>query len=217
MSVVLTKSQDAAGISTVVQGPLNEGKSGTSLGASLRRFHEPNGITFRLPDGSIRPYRGWLIMVAADTLAAAELIGFKKSFGPKVKSFCWQCDAGNGQRSHCASSFLDGRDCQFTARDPSEYRRQRRHCRTLSRPQQIIYMKSIGINSFRHAYTRIPHFQVIQYVPRDLMHVELEGNLKVPPPPPLSLCSPRAQPRPACHRRHRHCRCTCMDSCIRRQ
>ena len=35
------------------------------------------------------------------------------------------------------------------------------------------------MNTWQHAYTRIPFFDVITNVPRDLMHVELEGNLKV--------------------------------------
>lgn len=40
------------------------------------------------------------------------------------------------------------------------------------------YLKSLGINTFEHAYGRVPHFQPVHCVPRDLMHVELEGTLK---------------------------------------
>jgi len=39
-------------------------------------------------------------------------------------------------------------------------------------------MKSVGISTFDHAYAGIPHFSAVLSVPRDLMHVELEGTLK---------------------------------------
>ena len=39
-------------------------------------------------------------------------------------------------------------------------------------------MKSLGVNSFTHAYSGIPNFNVVHGAPRDLMHVELEGTLK---------------------------------------
>lgn len=39
-------------------------------------------------------------------------------------------------------------------------------------------MRSIGINTFEHAYVNIPYFEPVLHVPRDLMHVELEGTLK---------------------------------------
>lgn len=40
------------------------------------------------------------------------------------------------------------------------------------------YVKSLGINTFQQAYANVPHFQPVLCVPRDLMHVELEGTLK---------------------------------------
>lgn len=39
-------------------------------------------------------------------------------------------------------------------------------------------MKSLGFNTFDHAFAGIPHFDITRCVPRDLMHVELEGTLK---------------------------------------
>jgi hypothetical protein len=86
VTVVLKTSQDAADISTVVQGNRTEAPDGSSLGASLRRFHATDGILFKKPGGGHVAMRGWLLLVAADALAAAELIGFKKSFSPNVKS-----------------------------------------------------------------------------------------------------------------------------------
>ena len=178
-SVVLKTTQDTVGVSEVVQGAQNEARDGTSLGASLRRFDQETGIQFRMPDQSTQSFRGWLLLVAADTLAAAELIGFKKGFGPQTKSPCWQCDAGGGESLRCACSFHGQGQCPFTLRTPGEYRNQRRHAKTMSSAARSQFQDSIGVNTYRHAYTRIPYFDVISNVPRDLMHVELEGNLKV--------------------------------------
>lgn len=35
-----------------------------------------------------------------------------------------------------------------------------------------------GVLTFDHAYSGIPYFSPVNFVPRDLMHVELEGTLK---------------------------------------
>lgn len=40
------------------------------------------------------------------------------------------------------------------------------------------YMDSIGVVTFAHAFSGIPHVHAITIAPRDLMHVELEGTLK---------------------------------------
>ena len=44
---------------------------------------------------------------------------------------------------------------------------------------QTQFMTSVGVTTWQHAFTRIPYFDIITMLPRDLMHVELEGNLKV--------------------------------------
>ena len=71
VSVVLETTQDTVGITDVVQGPRGEARDGSPLGASLRRFDEATGITFRMPDRTETAFRGWLLLVAADALAAA--------------------------------------------------------------------------------------------------------------------------------------------------
>ena len=50
---------------------------------------------------------------------------------------------------------------------------------------QAEYMQSVGITTFAHAYQRVPHFgaNAVHYVPRDLMHVELEGIHALDPGP----------------------------------
>jgi len=186
VGVVLKTTQDASGIGEVVQGAKDESQDGTSFGASLRRFNQPGGLTFTIPEGSSErhtAFRGWLLVVAADTLAAAELIGFKMSWGPKVKGLCWQCNAGCETGIHHAASFLppkpNGPVMRLIPRTADDYRNQRRHYRSLTPGERNAYQASIGVTTFRHAYTRVPLFQVVEYVPRDCMHVELEGNLKV--------------------------------------
>ena len=51
----------------------------------------------------------------------------------------------------------------------------------MSKPlkKRAAFRQSVGVNTYAHSFTRIPYFQLISYVPRDLMHIELEGNLKV--------------------------------------
>lgn len=179
VGVVLVHTQDQAGIATVLQGKADEAADGTSFGASLRRFDQPGGISFRTPAGGLTPFRGWLILVAADALAAAELLGMKKSFGPKVKGFCWQCHATTTQDTHCVSSFIDPAHSVFEARTQESYISDRRRAKRMRTEERKEHMSDWGIKTYLHAFTRIPYFRALQYIPRDLMHVELEGNLKV--------------------------------------
>ena len=231
VSVALKSSQDAAGIAAVVTGAADDPYHGTSLGASLRRFHD--GIQFEVPNptgpGTIKQtFKGWLILVAGDTLAAAELIGFKKGWSRHVKSLCWQCDAAAGERLKCTNSFLEGCPCQYTKRTPAVYRAQRNHTKQLPISKQrgrtkqakarcthqqgscvctqAEYMQSVGITSFAHAYGRVPHFgaNAVHYVPRDLMHVELEGMYALDPGPwtPWTL-DPQVHVSTSLHNIHR--------------
>jgi hypothetical protein len=206
VSVALKSSQDAAGMAAVIDGAADEPYNGTSLGASLRRFHD--GIIFEVPKpdgpGMVQmAYKGWLILGAADTLAAAELIGFKKGWGKHVKSLCWQCDAAAGTGLSCTNSFLGGhRSCHYVKRTPAVYRQQRNHTIQLpiakKRGERSVaarkacshqagscvctqgeYMQTVGVTTFNHAYRRVPYAgaRAVHYMPRDLMHVELEGML----------------------------------------
>jgi hypothetical protein len=208
VSVTLRKSQDAAGVTEVVSGtgtcepPMLDG-GGSSFGASLRRLH--SGVTFAVPNAvgggySSVLYQGWLLLVCADTLAAAELIGFKKGFSKNVKGICWQCDAPGGLALRCTNSFVGGHST-FRERTTEIYRRQRLHSRSLpiqkkrGRTKQMReacshsgatcvctkeeYNQAVGVCTFQHSYRNIPHFLAVEYLPRDPMHVEMEGNLKV--------------------------------------
>lgn len=105
VAVVLSKEQAAVGPARVLddvthQDVDDEGCQSTSSVATfaetMRQFARPNGISFTIPcwNGSgseIVHFRGFLLVVCADTLAAAELIGFKRGFNPSVFRPCWQC------------------------------------------------------------------------------------------------------------------------------
>lgn len=164
----------------------------------MHKFARPDGIGFTVPKVNgpgfeVVQFQGYLILLCADTLAAADLIGFNRSFGKNVKSVCWQCNCtGKG------ISDLDG----FTRRSQGQYNRQREEATRLKQVELAhgkqrctnkrrqdnnattrtrtheSFMQSIGIRTFEHAFANIPYFSVVSMVPRDLMHVELEGTLK---------------------------------------
>jgi len=199
------KKADHGAVRKVVQGDMAD-PAGTSFGASLARFNHSDGISFAVPSAQGGPpatliCRGWLLLISADTPAAAECIGFKRAFSNKVKSPCWQCNASSaGLQQAC--TFLPRRTtCPFKLRTEKGYAAQRKHAE--SRPitkkrrakgapapapascihgktctcTRLQYMTAYGINTFKHAFEGIPHFSILN-VPRDPMHVELEGNCK---------------------------------------
>ena len=114
LAVVLSKDQSAVGVNKVLQGQSNNPETGDfSFAATLHKFGRAEGISFTTTNwdgqgfGSIR-FRGFLLLVIADTLAAAELIGFKRSFTGKVHRPCWQCYCKGelSPTSLCPSHFL---------------------------------------------------------------------------------------------------------------
>jgi len=159
-----------------------DGMSGTSFGASMRRLNRPEGVTFYVPTGAggssfePRPFRGWLLLVIADALAAAELLGTKGSFGPKVKCFCWMCDAGSLKGYKQVGSFLPGNRGVHSERTQAIYDAQVARARSLTTSQKT-YMQECGIAHFEPALKDIPHMKFIEYTPPDPMHCELKGNL----------------------------------------
>lgn len=205
-----------------------------TFGDTLRKFAEPGGITFTTTASSGHgtqtvAFQGFLLVISGDTLAVAELIGFKRGFSSKVHSPCWQCNCKGmptqpthrqcPQSPSCKSSWranqalvfvLTGSELKkldgFTNRSAEEYNAQQERAEHLpvnepTRPKekgkqkrkrhdddddndphhgQITrqqYMSSLGINTFDHAYKGI-YWPCVVHVPRDLMHVELEGTLK---------------------------------------
>lgn len=111
IAVVLSKHQAAVGPCRVLQGSnrkeceqanacseeaCSTSDNGFTFGDTMRKFAREKGISFTVPRWTApgfdtRSYQAYLVLVSADTLAAAELIGFKRGFGPKVFKPCWQC------------------------------------------------------------------------------------------------------------------------------
>lgn len=55
----------------------------------MRKFAQPQGITFTIPSfgapgTEIKAFQGYLLLIVGDTLAVADLIGFKKSFSRRA-------------------------------------------------------------------------------------------------------------------------------------
>ena len=177
VGVVLSKTQDEIGISDIVQGPINEDVNGTSFGASMRRFGREEGMGIRVGSGlthTSQYFRAFLLVVSADALAAAELLGRQKSFGPKVRSICWQCDApGQGHK-------VPDPHVHFSPCTHVKWKSDYEHYMTLkTNAERNAFLSSRSIKSFMHAFNRVPHVKCVEIMPFDLMHVELEGNLKV--------------------------------------
>ena len=153
-------------------------------------------------------YRGWLLVVSADTLGGAELLGTKKGFGVNTVSPCWACDVKRGQH-RCTNSFVSpSAPSQFAARtqeiydsqkvfadgraqqvQPSKSKRKRGDPKPPKPPPcthgdacsctRKEYMTSVGVNTYDHAFSRMPLFREMCSLPRDLMHCEPGGNLQV--------------------------------------
>lgn len=96
IAVVLSKHQAAVGASQVLQGrnrkecedTCSSSEHGFTFGDTMRKFAREKGISFTVPRWTspgfhTLSYQAYLVLVSADTLAAAELIGFKRGFGPK--------------------------------------------------------------------------------------------------------------------------------------
>lgn len=76
-----------------------------SFGDTLRKFARPEGISFTVAASSGHgtesvSYQGYLLVISGDTLAVAELIGFKRGFSSTVHSPCWQCNCKGVPPTH---------------------------------------------------------------------------------------------------------------------
>jgi len=110
--------------------------------------------------------RGWCICLSADYPAAAL---FKKSVS--AGSFCRECYVNKHDED--ATSFLEGNgdlECECCLRDESTMAED--FARYQSDAKKEEFLTSIGMNSFSHAFTRVPHFDITHCVPYDFMHCE---------------------------------------------
>ena len=139
------------------------------------------GIDITLPDRSTRFFRGWCILLSADYPAAALCCGFKRSTSAAV--FCRECYCNQNHEDYPApTSFLDGNGhlrCDICLRDRAQMAADYAHWKSLkSAKEKEAFATSVGVNTFEHAFVRVPYFDVATYVPYDFMHGELEGTLK---------------------------------------
>ena len=108
------------------------------------------------------------------------MCGFKKSVS--ACAFC-RVDKGHADSTYPTPiSFLaDNGDlkCDECLRDQEQLDNDHATFQTLqSDAQRDDFLASIGMNSFSHAFTRVPHFDICRNVPYDFMHCELEGSCK---------------------------------------
>ena len=175
-TIVLDADMKYYGPEQIVSGPPNEPNypQGSSIGASLRALNE--GITLHEPRGGQFVdvlTRGWLVVVSADFPAAALLTG--TMVGVSANMFCRQC---------CVDRRKKGFDdpCSFrnpTAETPSTRTLEQRQADMAKCKNDAKAMASAGWTSWENAFERVgPHFDFMQQVPYDLMHVEAEGLLK---------------------------------------
>lgn len=203
----------------IVCGPVGEPYDGSSLGSQMRRFKD--GVQLCVP-AAYKGYRGvvydrasarytfntsgGLVLVSADTPAAALLFGTKISVGPSTVSICRGCFCqqinGSNRRAHAVTnSFLpwvedrNGLHCELAALlaswDPDHMGalqvhklrtiKENLHClrvaALLNAAEVEYYLMQIGIRSFMNAFSRMPYNAYLDSC-QDLMHVEYLGNVQ---------------------------------------
>ena len=139
------------------------------------------GVDITLPAGSTYFFRGWCILLSADYPAAALCCGFKRSTSAAV--FCRECYCNQNHADYPKpNSFLDANAhlrCDICLRDREQMAADCAHWKSLKSTQEKeAFATSVGVNTFEHAFVRVPYFDVATYVPYDFMHGELEGTLK---------------------------------------
>ena len=175
MTVALVSDIDYYGIEQVVSGL--EGDS--SFGSAMTALD--GGMDLQLAHGATERVRGWCVCLSADYPAAALCCGFKKSVSACV--FCRECYVDQEDECYpCPTSFLEDNSdlaCDVCLRDQALLDEDFATFQSLrTDAERTEFLASIGMNSFTHAFTRVPHFDITRMVPYDFMHVELEGSCK---------------------------------------
>ena len=176
------------GMETVIHGRKEErhDPNCNAWGLWMKRLQA--GHSLRTPLGWL-PCCGGTALLAADTPAAAECMGTKKSVGPTTKSICRGCHcmqaAGKADSPHRSpNSFLaglpgwkehcKGRKQNFTLRtdaDKQEFltKGQAVLDGRMSRQALEAWLQSMGVNSFAGALAGVG-------CPVDVMHILFEGH-----------------------------------------
>ena len=125
-----------------------------------------HGVRFQV-NGVQRRYKGSLLMVTADTLAAQWIGGFKEGVGGAFK-FCWNCEVTPDTKT--ASFIHEG----FEERDVDEHLARCDLLETLPQNERKYWSKQYGINS-RSVLMEIEGFTITSCLVQDPMHLLLEG------------------------------------------
>ena len=184
----------------IVSGKPGEGRECTSWGASMRKLADGRHILAMIPDttSSILYRRkffcGGTFLIAADTPAANQLAGFKIAVGPSTVSVCRIChclqhseDTSKYGPYRQPNYFLPslGSDWKattqqaFRLRDATEYAQLKAKVAKLGKAKAKSELKNDGINSFTTAFERILFVYVCTSFPIDVMHILLEGVMRV--------------------------------------
>ena len=177
------------GMESVVAGPPTGPQSTPASWVEwMKRLDR--GLTLQTPEGP-RIFRGGTAIVAADTPAAAKLMGTKIAVGPSTKSICRNChciQTGGGHRqpnSFLASCqgwkrYCAGRSTSFRLRSTDDLRAYAKILQEVTvgkttNAQLESWMQGQGVNTFHSALWKLPHFSSLTGCPIDLMHIWLEG------------------------------------------
>ena len=191
-TVCLKRAITACGMDVVINGRESDGAApqNTSWGAWMQLIASPQGMPLDTPSGK-RVARGGTALLAADTPAAAELQGTKKSVGPSTKVICRSClcsQVGGAHRAPC--SFLAGlpgwkrhcagRRAPFQLRsvaDVQEYISLMGEvlAGTKSKADLDQLLQDRGVNTFLGAMWQLPFYSMMRGCPMDIMHVFFEG------------------------------------------
>lgn len=124
---------------------------------------QQTGITVTY-DKTTEVWKGTLLAILADNLAAHELGGFKESFS-FAKKFCRSCLADKDSSS---CKFIEN---QFEIRTTESHAD---HCSLLKGPDRVKMSIEYGINR-TSSLESLPYFSVINGLPHDIMHDLYEG------------------------------------------
>ena len=185
-TVCYKRAIGVCGMERVVAGPSQAGEclSWVQWMKVLNR-----GLTLNTPDG-LTVFRGGTAILSADTPAAAELRGTKKSVGPSTKSICRNChcaQTGGAHRQPC--SFLaaleqkwklPGRSTPFRLRSIADVQAYMAKLTAVKdgackHSELEAWMQDEGVNTFHGALWEMPHFSMFTGCPMDMMHIWLEG------------------------------------------
>lgn len=138
----------------------------------ITRLERPEGVEFYLC-GKIYKFRGFLMIVCADTLASNYLGGFKESVG-SAKMPCRSC---NVKREALSNKCLE---VQFTMRDKETHMQQ---CLDIETPEfsagaKRFWCQLYGLRE-RSILCDLQYFDITQCLLHDVMHVVLEGVLEL--------------------------------------